>query len=582
MGGPLSPPDQRPIHDNPLGWAVVLFAALAWWWLTLAYAKTISATFDEPLHVAAGVRALTGDFSVNPEHPPLMKYLAGLGTSAHVNPPPATVLGDPTAGWAWAVRSLYGLSLTGDSAVQSARFAMSFVGLALVGSLIGLGYWYGGWAGLLAAGLVVGVDPLLRGHGALVTNDVLLTLCTLWASVAVAAWWKRPSLFLAVAVALAVGLACISKHNGLVLAALVALVAVAKVIVERKARGVVLLLAITTIIPAIIWAAYGFRFAPTPDATLHFDLPALRTRAEVANRQAGGDGNRLALTATTAAEQYHLLPESYLAGLVHSYGVTRFNAAFADGQYFTTGQWWYFPYAASVKMPLGSLALVAMGFVLAVRRIGVGVWILMVGLAASLVTSPLNIGLRHALPLMAVLTFAMIRGCAGCRWRGGIAIIFALMATGEVIATVATRTRNPGIAWFNKFAGKETELLGDSNLDWGQGLVGLARWQRENPSEKIYLAYFGTADPRSYGIVYQPIPGPAAYEFGPPASPPTVPGVIAVSATVMQGIYGKDDTGHPGPPPFYARLLKNGRPIDIVGNGSIYLFRWDGTTVVGE
>jgi hypothetical protein len=44
------------------------------------------------------------------------------------------------------------------------------------------------------------------------------------------------------------------------------------------------------------------------------------------------------------------------------------------------------------------------------------------------------------------------------------------------------------------------KLLSDSNLDWGQGLLALRRYQAEHPQEKIYLAYFGSVDPAAYGL----------------------------------------------------------------------------------
>ena len=47
--------------------------------------------------------------------------------------------------------------------------------------------------------------------------------------------------------------------------------------------------------------------------------------------------------------------------------------------------------------------------------------------------------------------------------------------------------------------------LVDSSLDWGQDLPGLAQWlERNNPGPSrasVFLAYFGTGDPRHEGMV---------------------------------------------------------------------------------
>jgi len=46
-----------------------------------------SATFDETAHIAAGVAyAERGDFRLNPEHPPLVKYLSGASLVARKKP----------------------------------------------------------------------------------------------------------------------------------------------------------------------------------------------------------------------------------------------------------------------------------------------------------------------------------------------------------------------------------------------------------------------------------------------------------------------------------------------------------------
>jgi hypothetical protein len=58
------------------------------------------------------------------------------------------------------------------------------------------------------------------------------------------------------------------------------------------------------------------------------------------------------------------------------------------------------------------------------------------------------------------------------------------------------------LSYFNVFVppSRSYELLSDSNLDWGQGLLALRKYQAEHPDEVIHLAYFGNIDPRRYGI----------------------------------------------------------------------------------
>jgi hypothetical protein len=124
------------------------------------------------------------------------------------------------------------------------------------------------------------------------------------------------------------------------------------------------------------------------------------------------------------------------------------------------------------------------------------------------------------------------------------------------------------LAFFNIAAGGERggiRFLGDSNLDWGQDLPLLARWQQDHPDLQLYLCYFGTADPRHYGIRYISLPG--GYVLDPPPRTLTAPGVIAINTTVLQGIYSSTDSDTRA---FYAPL-RNRQPIDCLG-GSIYLY----------
>jgi hypothetical protein len=139
---------------------------------------------------------------------------------------------------------------------------------------------------------------------------------------------------------------------------------------------------------------------------------------------------------------------------------------------------------------------------------------------------------------------------------------FGVLGVGLLLATATAYPHF--ISFFNVAARPERLwLLGDSNLDWGQDLPALARWQREHPKERLYLCYFGNADPSFYGIRY--INLPSGYFMNPAARLPDKPGVIAVSATKLQGLYVYSDVAD-----FYAALRAR-RPRQILG-GSIYLF----------
>ena len=104
------------------------------------------------------------------------------------------------------------------------------------------------------------------------------------------------------------------------------------------------------------------------------------------------------------------------------------------------------------------------------------------GILLSSMTSHVNIGLRHILPIYAGLSIlaavglaALIERAPTATWAGvaAVALVSWLAATGAI--------RHPDyLAYFNEFAGDHPErILVDSDLDWGQDTIRLARRLKE-------------------------------------------------------------------------------------------------------
>jgi hypothetical protein len=97
------------------------------------------------------------------------------------------------------------------------------------------------------------------------------------------------------------------------------------------------------------------------------------------------------------------------------------------------------------------------------------------------------------------------------------------------------------LAYFNFLAGGPQggyRHLVDSSLDWGQDLNGLKQWLDAHPSEAahVYLAYFGTASPKYYGIDATMLPG-FFNRLQPRVPEPLTAGTYCISATLVEGIY---------------------------------------------
>ena len=144
-----------------------------------SHANTI--TWDEPDHIYSGYMSWKGDFGLNPEHPPLVKFIATL-----------PLLGKPLnvpemQDRPYRMQAVLGgrefiFKNDADNLVFKAQMAAAiFSILLLVIAFLTAREMFGTTAGFVALGLLV-FDPTLLAHGALVTTDAIQA-CFLLASI---------------------------------------------------------------------------------------------------------------------------------------------------------------------------------------------------------------------------------------------------------------------------------------------------------------------------------------------------------------------------------------------------------------
>jgi hypothetical protein len=180
----------------------------------------------------------------------------------------------------------------------------------------------------------------------------------------------------------------------------------------------------------------------------------------------------------------------------------------------------------------------------------------------------LDIGLRHVFPIYPFLFvfLGVMAAQAHRRWPRIAASVLVLLFACLIGETVSAYPDY--IPFFNVAAGGSRgglSLLSDSNLDWGQDLPALARWQREHPDRQLYLCQFALPDPRYYKIHYIAMPG-ALLRQEDEKAPSGLPPVYAVSAVALQGTYMPPELKHRVCDP----LLKT-QPFEVL-DGTIYLF----------
>jgi 4-amino-4-deoxy-L-arabinose transferase-like glycosyltransferase len=543
-----------------------------------------SPTWNEPYHLLAGLRyCQLDDLGINPEHPPLAKWLAALPLLALPLRQPPGPRGTSKQEANVAARQFL-FSQHADSLLFRARLAEGTFALALALLVFEIGYrWFGPATGLLAL-LITIFEPNLLAHGMLVTTDVGLSCCLLAAVYAFYRYAQQRSAVRLLECGFVVGLALAVKHSGILALPILFFLALTEIAARRLSSGsstratrsferevlawMVALLVISLISVAVLWAFYGFRYAARPDG-----LRMTPSLAEFVRGLKSPLESRMIL----GLARWRLLPESYLYGLadvlITSAGP---RPTFLFGRLYPRGQWFYFPAAFFIKSTLGFWGLLLLSLMARalrsslVRRQVIFLTIPPVLFFAVSISSGLNIGVRHILP---VYPFFLLLTAAGAwqlakrrpRWAWVVAGLVGI----HVFSSL--RAFPDYLAYSNELFGGPANtyrVLTDSNVDWGQGLITAEHYLSQRHTTNCWLAYFGSADPDYYHLPCKLLPDLFTPWWGKPVdvAPPVYEGTVLVSATQAAGPYWGPSELNP-----YEQFLK-ARPIANLG-GSILVFQ---------
>ena len=594
---------------------VLAFATTSWFaW------RDKCATYDEPMHlVAAWIQTHDGDFRCNPEDPPLWKYWAVAGLSRdrlkidHGNPGWSAMLQDVPMHDPFAKYTLYETPGTdADGVLAAARARMVLLG-ALLAAVIA--WWAWRLAGPLAAVVATAaycLDPNFLANAALVKNDVPITLALLGLTAALWLVGQHATGFRCAAVGLLLGAAITTKFSGLLGIPILALVLLGRVVLpnpwpvlawtartrlHRLLAAAAIALAALALSYAFIWACYDFRFrmGNAPNTVSDFqDVLQLTAKYQgIRDHHASWDVSIDQIEQWAAQwrpgrfvrtvlwiNQHHLLPNAWLVGLLYTYGSTMYRGTFLCGQLSLMGWWYYFPLAFVFKTPLATLMGLALALCVGLATLRgrfAALWhnpwtAVAAGVPPALylfmaLRSNLNLGLRHVLPVYPFLFIFMgvVAAAAAARWPKSAAAAIAAFILGLAVETYCAYP--DFLPFFNVAAGGAPgglHLLTESNLDWGQDLPALRDWQKRHPDPQLLLCYFGSVDPRYYGLRYVNMAGSLAPDDLPFSIHP--PAVLAISAVDLQGLNMTADMHD-----HYQMLLRGREPIAVLG-GSIYLY----------
>ena len=496
---------------------------------TISGMRHTSATFDEIAPIAVGAYGLkTGDWSNMTRFPPVMQYLYGVpGYLSQPNYPGE--FGDDH--YLYARNLLWQSGNDGEALIFRARLVSAlFAGALIILTFFFARSYFDEKTALLAAALVAFLPDVLA-HGGIAYNDLPLATTFLAALWAIDRSVRNPSIVNGLIAGVLASLALGIKHSAFALGPVAIVLIVLEAIARKDRRSWV---------PRIS-AALGIA------VLAGYVLQVLLYRGDLALLYLIDGTGALA----THVSEGHHVPDP-------------------TGAHQADATWLFYPRVFLLKTPVAFqlLLLVAIvGGILSLRS----AWrtkllsgparALLVGLlvfAYMLMRAKLVIGFRYALPVLPVLAILTAAGCMyfwsrGRAVRGAIAVL-------AVWSAASTLSFYP---YFLSYSSeyppgpdRAYEQLFDSSLDWGQGLIALREFMRDEKVDLVYLGYFGSALPEGYGINYVPLPS----FFPLPAQPvpAKTPRFAVVSATLLGGRYVATDA--------YRDPRENMKPYKVLGH----------------
>jgi len=524
-------------------------------------------TFDEVGNLTAGLSYWqTGCYWLYNVNPPLPKLLASLPvflanpdmSAMRVSAPP----GDRP-------EFTIGEEFAHDNAPRYVDYVVFARSVGLFWSLLGAIAVYSwakvlwGQTGGLFALAVWCCEPNIIAHAHLLNTDIPATVAALWAVYLFRNHLVAPSWSTALLTGLVLGLAELCKFTLLLLYPVFFLLWLFFVIRGRYAtekRASIAercghLVLIFTLSLLVINMGYEFSGSCKQLKRIPFTSESL---------------SRLQDKGSWIGETVVPLPEDMVRGIDvqwKGFERNRHSYKYLRGEWSQTGWWYYYLYAAGVKIPLGLWGLLL--FALAGRfwdrvtdtfcwgellALAFFPWLLFIYVSAH---PSMQTHLRYVLPAFpfAIVYLgragrALAAGPWGPRLVAGSLLVWAI---GSYLGV------HPySLAYFNELGGGPEGghyHLDGSNIEWGQDLLRLKGWLDSHPEARpLGLAYFNHMDPRIIGIEFRLPPmglsGTASKDAQ--AIVGLIPGYFAVSRRFIDGgqVFAPDGAGEYESAPF--------------------------------
>jgi len=324
-----------------------------------------SFTYDEAYHVGAGAAYIqTGDFRLNPEHPPLVKLWTGAFVSGVYILSPYRTLADKVDEREFVENDVYNNNDSDLIKIRSRMAMFALNGLLLFLFALAARRVFGDIIALSAAAFLA-IDPTVAAHLPVVMTDLPVALTSATAvllGVQAFRSWGTVDLILA---ALSLGLTLSAKHSAVITLIAVAVIGFLMVAflgkdtkMNLRLRRLASVAAVLIGAVIILWSFYLFRFSESPNTN---EDQFNRTLAE----KISDVKTPLYRTGLQAMSEWYLFPRSYTWGMadtIRAGAEGRVGSALAFGKlYYGKAPRFYFPGAIAVKVPLGLLLLTLVG-----------------------------------------------------------------------------------------------------------------------------------------------------------------------------------------------------------------------------
>ncbi|NTV41511.1 MAG: hypothetical protein HGA61_04560 [Candidatus Moranbacteria bacterium] len=514
--------------------------------VSILNANNDSATFDEVAHIPAGYSYVSQhDTRLNPEHPPLIKDLAGLPLlflNLNFDTTQPFWTGDLPGAWdegQWVAgrHLLYEAGNNADQIIFWSRFPIVLLSILLGLFLFKWGKEIAGTSAGIFALTLYAFDPNILGHNHFVTTDLGVAAFLTFAFYYFLKFLKNPSwknIFLG---GLFLGLLLVSKFSSIVVLPIFGLTLTVYALAKNNRNGkndwkkrllnlgkyLLKAVAVFVVAAMVVWVVYKVNNFAMPKEAFDTTVDFFFTKE---------NGN---LKTNITNDVLHKLNDSsftrpwatYLFG--PAWMVKRVvggNGAYFMGQV-GNGFVAYFPIVFLIKetIPFLFLSLFALGYGLkqilksflefkkipnkiafffrnSVVEYSLFAFILLYAYLS--IQGGLNIGFRHLFPILPfaylLITKKVFEFARGKKLKHGhiLATTFSVLILWQIGTAISAYPNYT--SYFNEtIGGSENgyKYVTDSNTDWGQDLKRLKAWSDRHPEiDKIHIDYFGGGNPQ--------------------------------------------------------------------------------------